>query len=668
MSTPVFPPLDQSFKSAQASFNGTSLTITSGKTTRRWTWTGRGFLTTQVSDDTGMVWTLDQRGDRDADWLLPVCFDANPSAVPVSMEANVSNDEGFTSDHLAVTAEMTYPTAKLSLRFTVWAYPDAPGLRTSLHIRALDGFSWDPHIGNRERSQKAREIAFMDRGYQRHDVLPLEVDRVNRRLIGYYSDTQNRNDPGLNLLLERVEKHPLTHPRICEWANAVCLETDSRGIALLKESHACINTKGADTGVFALLPDHGLESHGWGIKPGDIDEQWRPAWATWCLVYAADTLSRQRAFKQFDRLRYPLTSRDIYIQANTWGSSQTFLEHREAAGEANVLNEIDSCADLGIDVLQIDDGWQGNDYSQWSPCPERYPEGWKNVRRKAAEKHVDLGLWMAAVPPSEEDILRNVKEGNFRSFKLDFAVLKNRKEIDALMGKVRSVIKQCNHELRVNWDLTEVCPRYGYYFAREFGCVYLENRKAAWPRSVTYRPGVVLKDLWEVAHYCNLLKFQGSIQNIDMTDPTYSDAAAYNHAYCVAITLMSSPLFFCETHFYTRAARDEIRPILKAYKSAREELFTGIIFPIGDHPDGTSWSGFDCQLPGGDGFLTLFREPWNEETAHRFHLPQLAGKTIIIDDLLRKTSRGVEVGTAGTIEFQLSAPADFLFLRYRESR
>jgi len=87
------------------------------------------------------------------------------------------------------------------------------------------------------------------------------------------------------------------------------------------------------------LPGVGLECHGWGILPHEIDSEWRPAWATWCLAYAAGERSREEAFKRFDRMRYPLGTHDRYVQANTWGSSQGWLEHRQAAeqiGRAHV--------------------------------------------------------------------------------------------------------------------------------------------------------------------------------------------------------------------------------------------------------------------------------------------------------------------------------------------
>ena len=656
----------QRLDAASIAFDGDVLTVQTGAMTRVWQWTGRGFLTTSVALDNTRPWRLDAPELRDADWLLPVCEDRNPKAELVAARTEVSDDEGFTSKHVAFMAEMLYPEAAVALRFIVWAFPNAPGIRVNLQIRALDGYKWDGSLHRQGTSVEALRRARLERGYVRHDCLPLESEGTQRRVFGYFSDTQNRNDTHLDILLEAVDERPLTHPYTCEWANAICVEDGAWGVALLKESHGCVNQHGHDTGAFLCLPGRGIETHGWGILPHEIDDQWRPAWPTWCLAYEADDRSRQKAFKQFDRLRYPAGPRDVYIQANTWGSSQGWLEHREAAGQPNVLREIDSCADLGIDVLQIDDGWQGNDYETWTPIPERYPEGWTPIREHAARKGVKMGLWMPAMPPSLDDMAHNAVNGGFVSLKLDFAVLNNRRDIDKLISKVRAFVKRQDHAVRVNWDLTEVTPRYGFYFAREFGCIYLENRKPVLPRSTTYRPGTVLRDLWQISRYCNLLKFQGSVQNIDRVDPLYSDAGAYSHAYCVDITLMISPLFFCETHFYDDAARAQIRPLLKAYKNVREKIAEGVIYPIGEKPNGTQWTGFECGLPDErGGFLTIFREPWNTESRGKFSLPHLAEAELTLEDLLTSENWKTTVDTEGDVTFQLDEPGSFLFLSYQ---
>jgi len=280
---------------------------------------------------------------------------------------------------------------------------------------------------------------------------------------------------------------------------------------------------------------------------------------------------------------------------------------------------------------------------------------------------VSLGLWMAAMSPTLEDMERNIKEGGFVSLKLDFAVLNSRHKIDELMGKVRKLVLAHKHELRINWDLTEVDARYGYFFAREFGCIYLENRKPAIPVTTIYRPATVLRDLWQISRYCNLLKFQGSIQDIDMVNKRLSDVEAYNHAYCTAIALMSTPLFFCETHFYSMRARDEIRPLLVAYKNVRADIYRGMVHPIGDKPDGTSWTGFECELLGENrGFFMLLREPGSTNPSYAYSLAHLAGKTLLLKNLLNGETWTVVLDGTGMMAVKIDKPGDYRFLEYTE--
>ncbi len=657
--------IEKKLETASVVFDGTTLLADTGQIRRTWCWTGRGFLTTEIKAFSTARWCLDHDDSRDADWLLPVVEGQNPEATLVNAVAVVSDDDGFTSTHVRFTAELHYSEARLAVRFEVWVYPQAPGIRVHLSVRALEGFQWDGSKDRLETTEKNLLEARRGRGCQRLDMLPISFEGRKRRMIGYHADTQNRNDPWLDILLEAEDGKPLLYPYVCEWSNALCAEDGAWGVAMVKESHKCVNQRGVDTGLFLCDPECGLESYGWGIRPPEIDDQWRPAWATWCIVYASDERSRLRAFKTFDRLRYPLTERDIYIQANTWGSSQGFKQHRDAAAEENVLREIDSCADLGIDVLQIDDGWQGDGYEEWKPVPPRYPDGWGKVSDAARKAGVSLGLWMAAIPPSLDDMVRNIEQGGFVSLKLDFAVLNTRRKIDDLIDKVRALVLGRQHHLRINWDLTEVDARYGYFFAREFGCIYLENRKPALPVTVVYRPGTVLRDLWQISRYCNLLKFQGSIQNIDTVDKRFSDAGAYTHAYCTAIALMSTPLFFCETHLYSDEARAEIRPLLAAYKKVRKDIYRGLVHPIGDKPDGASWTGFECELPGeGWGIFTLFREPANRETTYVYRLPHLAGKTLRMENLINGNRWNATVDEGGLASFLIEVPGDFRFLVY----
>ena len=342
-----------------------------------------------------------------------------------------------------------------------------------------------------------------------------------------------------------------------------------------------------------------------------------------------------------------------------------------AAGEKNVLKEIESQADLGIDVQQIDDGWQNpppivcRDTKTWRPDKheKRYPEGWKNVRQFAKEQNIKLGLW-AMDRISLKDLKWNYNQGGFEYYKLDFIDIKNYSQLELLINKVRSFIEFANHKVRVNWDVTENPPRVGYFFAREFGNIYLENRKPN-NEPVIYKPYLVLRDAWHVSKYLNLNKFQVTVQNIDRINPQKSDAHLYNHPYCVAVGLMGSPIFFQETHYYTKQAREEIKKLLALYKKHREEMYKCFVFPIGEEPDNKNWSGFQFYNPNKkSGYITIFRELNNKENKKNICLKFAEGKKIRLTNLHTGKIFNAKVSKEGNVTFIIDKPAGFRFYKY----
>ncbi len=658
---PGLPKIECSLRAAKAHTVGERLIVRTGHMQRVWQWTGRGFATREITNlSSGQVW---KDGAVCCDWQLP--DGSEPTAAKLdAVSATVEDDDGFTSEHICVVIDISYPDRGLRLRLTVWVYPKATGIRTQLSAIRMT----DAPAAESSRLQGLPPAACVER-------VPVGATALRRRFFGYYNDTQRRNDTHQDLLKEEVVEHPLEGTEWCDWASVACVENREGGIALVKESHKCVNQSGHATGGFICDRDQGLSCTGWGLEADKLSSRaYTAGWATWCLVWSGGDFEREVAFKHFDRMRYPIDpARDIYIQANTWGSTDNASDARRAACEASVLEELEVCADLGIDVLQIDDGWQvppGHHSWQpeangWQPHPESYPNGWVTIRSRAKELGLQLGLWAAAVPISLDELRKNFAEGGFVQYKLDFAVLRNRSEIDALMQKVRDFIGGTDHRVRVNWDVTENAARYGYFFAREYGCIFLENRKPVRPSSVVYRPHTVLRDLWQVAKYLNLHRFQGVIQSLDRVDPNRSDAILHSHSYAVAIALMGIPLFFQETKYYTDEAKAEIRALLSVYKRHRESIYRGMVHPIGGKPNNAAWTGFQCHLPDEHcGYLMIFRERCNAEPEQSLRLRGITQNLIAVTDLLQgKTTRQC-VAPDGAVSFRIDPAPGFLFLKY----
>lgn len=811
----------ETFGASKVSFKNNTLKVSTGKFEKTWTVTPYGLATTSIKNsNTKKEWV--NTTPSNCDWAYYGLIENTTKAKLINITAKKDNDQGFTSDHILVEAEFEYPEVETFLKYYIWVYPNAPGVRTQLSLKGkskkyiknpisskgikfslvdgknkydyqahgysnaqianyaigdkkieylisgLDknksykvGISWWDFEGkgitqkvittsvggetvsqvlepktlpdHKNKQQKPEELIFdlpnkvlldgsfrliaeklagenailseiwvmeqsddrysikgnvdrvemfknqMDHGWvlagyvncgEKHaaeeaqvsgrvDFLPINAQKMTRKYVGHYNDTQHRNKAKTPLLREERFNNPFEEKENIAWASIFVLEDKENALLQVKESHKCVNQYGHDTGDFRLS-ENGIENTGTSLMPDEIlDSRYRKAWASWLICSEQGQDATEFALKAFDRFRYPVDpSRDIYIQANTWGSGR----NKEAAREENILKEIEVQSELGIDIQQIDDGWQTK---AWRPKENWYPQDWENVKAKAKEHQVKLGLWAAAMPVSLEDLKWNYDNGGFISYKLDFANLSNHENIESMMDKIRGFVSYTNHKVRVNWDVTENAPRYGYFWAREYGSVYLENRKPMAPENVVYHPYLVLRDLWHLSKYCNLNKFQGTVQNKDMVNKEVSDAYKHSHQYTTAIPLMSTPLFFQETQFYSQQAKEEIKEVLTAYKKERGNIYECYVYPVGEEPNNDNWSGFQAHHPNKNiGYLNLFREINNNESHKNIQLRFLKNKTITFTNLMTNQSFKVKVDENGYSEFNIKSSGNFMLLKY----
>lgn len=794
------PKLNTSVGSAQAITSNDQLTVTTGTLTRTWKLTPHGLQTLSLTSQHGQIPTIPAINSMQTDWEAKGWIDSSTPAEFVSLTSRESTDSHFTSKHLEVVAEFRYPQSKTVLRYVIWAYPGADGIRTQLWMKDLGaannktvkaippdfivdaGKSTDTEISHekaivmrvgpldaaknyiletfcpagiaatqditiasidnenkvlvpapkdpsspakanlaielrpnnfvtlRIRSKDSKTPARISsarivestgaivaeitpaspaaKGTQPHkhnthtkqshrtDWLP--VTPHNLYAIGYYNDTQNRHTPQTPLLRAEAVNHGIT-----SWASILCLEPEissAAALAVVKESHKCANQTGVDTGAF-LADATGLTMTGFGISRSDLRaNEWRWAWANWIIAYptasspAALADSRELALKKFQRLRYPVRAElDLYLKANTWGSGIDAETSVARAAEKEVLAEIESVADLGLETLQIDDGWQKGRMAhkppaqaEWEPRPDWYPDGWKNVTAAAAAKKIDLGIWLAARAPLNA-MIKNYDLAHFKTWKLDFANLSNYDGVQSYLEKGRSLIEHTQHKIRVNWDVTEIPPRYGYYWASECGNLWLANRKPLMPTSVVPKPWLMLREVREISRYLNINKIELPIQNFAMVDPKISDAHLHSTTYSTALGLAGIPVFFQTTRLLTAPQREEIKGLLEQYKKHRAAMFHSYVFPIGDEPDNQSWSGLQWHNPENPqtGYLLIFRERLNQQAEATIPLRFLSpGKKLTTENIItsQRSTHTLDEKSAAT--FQQAQAGGILFLQY----
>ena len=103
--------------------DGNILTVSTGAIERQWKFTKSGLLTTAIRDvGSGRSWT-ERSPQIECDWMYEGWLDGSAQARAISIRAETSDDEGFTSQHLAVVVELEYSVLALSLKYVIWAYP-----------------------------------------------------------------------------------------------------------------------------------------------------------------------------------------------------------------------------------------------------------------------------------------------------------------------------------------------------------------------------------------------------------------------------------------------------------------------------------------------------------------------------------------------------------------
>jgi hypothetical protein len=829
------PRLSVSLSSANASTQGDVLTISTGAISREFTWTATGLVTTGLHDlRIDKDWGNSACIHPSADWSFPSLTEGNANLR--SLSAAPSTDDGFTTEHLQVVAEIEYPNTGITLKFVIWAYPDAPGLRTQLWLKgtdhstsdnaaaeknvslavlsgkickqetsaqsnglqsvqvghyiqapekidlkveglkqdrdykamatcwatgetaslsidalSLDGESRAPAVppidfplategpvaktigfdipeevrtANSVHIQIKREsgasvsaselwiyesgatpdhwslddsneriveltesapkgyhlAAYMDyscttensanTSERRVDYLPISEGQLTG--FGYFNNTQNRHTEA-----HHISKQERLIDEEVDWASVLFVESETGGLAWVKESHKCVNRSGVDTGNF-VRDAAGLHNYGSGLSAEFIESDYRWCWASWVVLYPEATAdARELAMKQFDRARFPIdATRDIWVKANTWGSGDSNIESAAKASEHEVLKELDSVSDLGIDLLQIDDGWQKGRTTEvdaktheWHAREDWYPNGWSTVRKTADDKGIQLGLW-TAYTAKLEDLKRNFDAGGFVTWKYDFAHIDNYENLFHHWNKFRKFILYTDHKARMALDVTENAPRFGYFWARDFGCIWLANRKPNYPVKTIPKPTLLLRDNRELAEYVNFNKFELPIQNFDRVNPQESDAPLYGASYGVALGLTGIPTFFQTTYYYEKTSRDAVRALLSVYKKEQAALYHSYVFAIGDTPNGAAWSGFQWIHPESQtGYLLIFRERLNTETSRalslRFSQP---GESLKVTDLRTGQASQRELDQECRIALQIQNPADFTFLKYTATK
>ena len=84
--------------------------------------------------------------------------------------------------------------------------------------------------------------------------------------------------------------------------------------------------------------------------------------------------------------------------------------------------------------------------------------------------------------------------------------------------------------------------------------------------------------------------------------------AAYDITYEFASVMLANPLVWMEMSNLTDKQIASLQKLISVYREIRKDFFNAEIYPIGECPDGFSYTGFQIVTGEKTGFLLLFRE------------------------------------------------------------
>jgi alpha-galactosidase len=350
------------------------------------------------------------------------------------------------------------------------------------------------------------------------------------------------------------------------------------------------------------------------------------------LAYHGGRDGRIAALQQYQRqIREYVPGRDGLLLSNTWGDRS----HELKLNDNFIRKEIDAGKALGVDVVQIDGGWYAGktaglsgsggvwegywktDPHFWDPHPERFPNGFSSLAAYAHARGMQFGLWFAADSydnfanwhKDAEQLLKWNRDEGVDAFKLDSVKLRSKEGERNYTALLNTVLAESKGKILLDLDVTDE-TRQGYFGDIAAGPLVVENRYSDMRR---YWPHQTLRNFWKLAQYVDPLRLRMEFLNSERNAALYPDdplAPAHYQPSCVFATVMfGSPMAWLENSGLSQSYMADAAPLIAQWKKERDAIYRGTILPIGEAPDGISWTGFASVAENGrGGYLLLFRE------------------------------------------------------------
>lgn len=474
------------------------------------------------------------------------------------------------------------------------------------------------------------------------DCIPLGSSHVNVNSFKLYDKT-DYND----MLVEQSEAsvYIFKNGKLSRDGNVFCINDyhSKNSLMMIKHSpteSSALNRKGPD---FTMQGSLYATLYGTGIDFNDMPDGKVPYYAS-----AVGVGKTENIYEEMWRYNTAFCTDDprkaLFTMSNTWGDRSQDM----AVCESFMLRELDRAKQMGVDIVQIDDGWltgitansrrkaggvwegfyaDNNDF--WKVNAERFPNGLEPVVEKAKSLGIEIGLWFGPDSSNDfENVERDIavlmdfyNKYGIRYFKLDGVKIRSKLGEMRFIKMLEELTDRTHGDMRFNLDVTAE-DRFGYMYMSQFGTLFVENRYTDYPN---YFPHNTFKNVWNLAHVIPTRRLQMELLNTRRNTDKYEGVLfapnTYSPDYLFATVMVANPLFWMEMSNLHDEDAETLAKISTIYKDYKAELFASRVIPIGNRPDGMNFSGYCCV--GEDkksAHLILFREATDEDK-YTFELP-----------------------------------------------
>lgn len=404
------------------------------------------------------------------------------------------------------------------------------------------------------------------------------------------------------------------------------------------------------------------------------------------LEYAGGPVERSRVLHAWQASHRPDSEshrRPRFI-SNTWGDRSRDSRIQETF----LMAEIDAAHRMGVDVVQIDDGWEqgvtsnsslakekggvwegfwNSDPDFWKPHPERFPNGLKPVVDRAQSLGMNIGLWFG--PDSWEDfgnwqrdadtILSFYRDFGIEHIKIDGVKARTDASIANLQRFFRTVLDGSDGNVIFDLDVTaEIRP--GYFGAMDVGPLFVENRYTDFHN---YWPHQTLRNLWSLSAWIDPKRLRMEFLNHSRNTELYPDDPLAPEHYApdtlFATVMFANPLGWFEVSNLPDGYVETVSELVAVWKAHRDALFRGTIVPIGGKPDGRGYTGL-ASIGDGEGYVLAFRG-LDERDRARIEVP---GVRAGLCEGLAASGGGMMVGEEGAVVVTVPDQLGYVFGRW----